>query len=133
MLGLTTPGRVRTGRTIADYSPSAWTFGTSQGDIMRHHSCGPPPSSPMPGRPPQSPAVLTHPWPSSIVPGRPHISPAVHPPCPALTCLTLQGPPSYPKMAVLHLGRTGRTTASRPVPSGALGRGPTGPPDGCEH
>ena len=26
--------------TIGDYSPSALTFGTSQVDIMRHHSCG---------------------------------------------------------------------------------------------
>ena len=35
--------------------------------------------------------------------------------------------PSYPKTAVLPLGRTGRTTASRPVPSGALGSPPARP------
>ena len=35
--------------------------------------------------------------------------------------------PSYLKTAVLPLGRTGRTTASRPVPSGALGSPPAGP------
>ena len=95
------------GRTIGDCSPSAWTFGTSQVDIMKHHSCGP--------------------RPSPTVPCRLHPSPAVHPPCPALTCLTLWGPPSYSKTAVLPLGRTGRATACRPVPSGALGSPLAGP------
>ena len=37
------------------------------------------------------------------------------------------GPAVPPKTAVLPLGRTGRTTASPPVPSGALGSLPAGP------
>ena len=41
VLGRTTPGRVRTGQTIGDYSPSAWIFGTSKVKIMRHDSCCP--------------------------------------------------------------------------------------------
>ena len=48
VLGRTTSGRVRTGRTIGDYSPCAWTFGTCQVEIMRHHSCGPPQSPAVP-------------------------------------------------------------------------------------
>ena len=99
MLGRTTPGRVRTGRTIGDCSPSAWTFGTSQVDIMKHHSCGPRPSTTVPGRPSPLPCTnMSHP-----------VGPAV------------------PKTALLPLGWTERTTASRPVPSGALGSLPAGP------
>jgi len=65
--GWTTPGKVRTGRTIGDYSPSAWTSGTSKVDIihqkdsfniMRHHSCSPGQSPTVLGRHQQSPAVL---------------------------------------------------------------------------
>jgi len=51
LLGRTTPGKVKTGRTIGDYSPSARTSGTSQADtihlqtdpfhIIRHHSFRP--------------------------------------------------------------------------------------------
>ena len=56
MLGRTTPGKVRTGRTIEDYSPSTWTSYTRQAEIihlqtnsfhiMKHHSRSPPPSTP---------------------------------------------------------------------------------------
>jgi len=30
VLGRTAPGKVRTGRTVGDYSPSAWTSGTGR-------------------------------------------------------------------------------------------------------
>jgi len=71
VLGRTTPGNVRTGRTTGDYSPSAWTSCTSQAEIihlqtsyfhiMRHHSCSPR----------RSPAVPHRPRPSSPFPGHP--------------------------------------------------------------
>jgi len=77
VLGQTTPGNVRTGRTIGDYSPSAWTSCTSQVDIihlktdsfdvMRHHSCLPQHYPAAPHHPRQSstaPAVLSRPRPS---------------------------------------------------------------------
>ena len=108
--GRTMPRRVRTGRTIGDCSPSAWTSGTGRSrnhtppnqslSILRHYSCRPRQSSTVPG-----------------LPRRPS-------PYPTLTCLTLQGPPSCPKTAVLPLGRPRRTIASCPVPSGAHGNPP---------
>ena len=64
VLGMTTSGNVRTGRTIGDYSPGAWTSCNSRAEIiqlqtnsfhiMRHHSCLPVP----PGAPGVSPAGL---------------------------------------------------------------------------
>ena len=50
------PGRVRTGRTIGDYSPCALTFSPCLVEIMRHHSCGP--GSPLPS--PAVPYQLLH-------------------------------------------------------------------------
>jgi len=77
-IGWTTPGAVRTGRTVGDHSHSAWTSGTSQAEIMhlrtnhssimRHHSCSPPPR----------PALFNRPRQSTTVPRRPLPSPAVH-------------------------------------------------------
>jgi len=88
VLGRTPPGKVRTGRTIGDYSPSAWTTCTSQVEMMHlqtdsfpfmiHHSC----------RPRQSPAVPHDSRPSSTFPSRPRIFPPSTP-CPELTPLTL--------------------------------------------
>ena len=62
VLGRATPGKVRTGRTIADHSPSPWASCTSQAEIIhlqtnhfhivRHHSCRPRPSPSVPLRPP---------------------------------------------------------------------------------
>jgi len=80
---------------------------------MRHHSC----------RPPPSPAVLTHPRPSSPVPGRP--LPSIPLPCTNMSHPV--GPVVLPKDGGPALKRPGRTTASRPVPSGALGSPPAGP------
>ena len=96
----------------------------------------------VPGRPPPSPAVLTHarpspivpchphpppavlksPRPSSHIPGRPDSSPAV-PGCPSpLPCTNMSHP-----VGPAVLPKDGRPTASRPVPSGALGSLPAGP------
>ena len=76
---------------------------------MRDHSCSPQPFPTVPSRPQPSPAV--HP-------------PAVHPPA-----LRQHVSPCRARRPALRAPRTdyGRTTASRPVPSGALGSPPTGP------
>jgi len=75
-LGRNAPGKVRAGWTVGDYSPNAWTSGTSPScnhtppnqpsshHYSSHYSCGPLPS----------PAVPHYPQP---------------PPCPEHTCLTL--------------------------------------------
>ena len=115
MLGPTTPRRVRTGRTIGDYSLSAWTFGTSQAETMRHHSCGPRPSPTVPGRPPSSPAVLTHARPSPTVPCRPHQCPAVP---------TVPGRP-HPSPAVLNSPRPSSPISGRPDSSPAVSSRPS--------
>ena len=127
MLEQTTPGRGRTGRTIGDYCPSAWTFGTGQVDIIRNHWCGPPPS----------PAILTHhddrpsstvpgcsypPWSSPIIPGHPFPLLWTNMPHPIR-------PAVLPKEGCPAIRRTRQTTASRPVPSQALGS----PLKGGEH
>ena len=62
VLGRATPGKMRTGRTIADHSPSPWASRASQAEIIhvqtnhfhivRHHSCRPRPSPEVPRRPP---------------------------------------------------------------------------------
>ena len=115
--GQTMPGRVKAGRTIEDCSPilgppvlaevGIIPLRTNHYGIIKHHSC----------RPRPSPAVLTHPRPSSPV--HVHLPPSI--PLPGTNMSHPVGP------AVLLLGRPGRTTASRPVPSGALGTPPGGP------
>jgi len=100
------------GRTVGDYSPSAWTTCTNQAEIIhlqtnsfhiiRHHSFSPLPS----------PAVLSGPPPSLSLPKM------SHPVGPAVLSKT-----------VLPLGRPGRIIDSRPVPSRALGS-PRGAPQG---
>lgn len=79
-------GYAREGKDRTDYrgyGPSAWTFCTSQVEIMRHHLCGPRPfptvshrphSPHRPHRPHPCPTVLNSLWPSypsAAVPSRP--------------------------------------------------------------
>ena len=91
------------------------------------------PSPAVPHRPPPSPTVPHRPRPSFTIPGRPRPSPAVlNRPRPSipLPCTNMShpvGPAVLPKDGRPALGRPGRTTDSRPVPSGALGSPPTGP------
>jgi len=121
--GRTTPGKVRTGRTIGGYSPSAWTSCSSQVEIIHHrthhphpmrdHSCRPRASPGVPCRPSPFPTILSCPRPSPAVPRRP-------PPLPYANMSHPVGP------AVLPLGRPRRITDRRPVPSKVLGSPPTG-------
>ena len=81
----------------------AWAHGTSQVEIMRHHSCSPR----------QSPAVLTHARPSPIVPRRPHLSPAVpHSPLPSSPMPSR--PPPSPTVLTHH--RPSSIVPGRPPP-----------------
>jgi len=121
-------GEVRAGQTVGDYSPSAWTFNTSQVEIihvqtnhspiMRHHSC----------HSRRSPEVLRGPLQSSAVPCHPSSFLAV-PNCPQPSLTSLTSPALG--AAVLYFHCPGWSTDTRPGPSRALGS--RTPPDDWEH